>query len=184
MAGFISEWWPASNRNPGRLQIGIPGRLASEFLRFQIGPRRKRGRVTRADRFETGLNEAAGSLAAAYGRSTCGRWPPGRQMARSVEHYASLGHARNDACIPICRGGCSRLRFCAGADRGDGAARQTADGRMSDASFGRRTKIGDDFGGLRRIASFWRRAGRLRARPDGDVDHAAAAAGTDVEAPP
>ena len=27
-------------------------------------------------------------------------------------------------------------------------------------------------------------AGRLRARPDGDVDHAAAAAGTDVEAPP
>ena len=31
MAGFISEWWPASNRNPGRLQIGIPGRLASEF---------------------------------------------------------------------------------------------------------------------------------------------------------
>jgi hypothetical protein len=31
VAGFISEWWPASNRNPGRLQIGIPGRLASEF---------------------------------------------------------------------------------------------------------------------------------------------------------
>ncbi len=55
---------------------------------------------------------------------------------------------------------------------------------MSDASFGRRTKTGDDFGGLRRIASFWRRAGRLRARPDGDVDHAAAAAGTDVEASP
>jgi hypothetical protein len=31
VAGFISEWWPASNRNPGRLQIGITGRLASEF---------------------------------------------------------------------------------------------------------------------------------------------------------
>ena len=55
---------------------------------------------------------------------------------------------------------------------------------MSDASYGRRMKIGNDFGGLRRIASFWRRAGRLRARPDGDVDHAAAAAGTDVEASP
>ncbi|MGJ0535131.1 AAA family ATPase [Methylocystis sp.] len=31
MAGFISEWWPASNRNGGRNEIGIPGRLASEF---------------------------------------------------------------------------------------------------------------------------------------------------------
>src|SRR5271156_5899021 len=31
VAGFISEWWPASNRNDGRLQIGIGGRIASEF---------------------------------------------------------------------------------------------------------------------------------------------------------
>ena len=31
MAGFISEWWPGSNRNGGRHQIGIPGRIASEF---------------------------------------------------------------------------------------------------------------------------------------------------------
>ena len=31
MAGFISEWWTASNRNGGRLQIGIGGRIASEF---------------------------------------------------------------------------------------------------------------------------------------------------------
>ena len=31
VAGFISEWWPESNRNGGRLQIGIPGRIASEF---------------------------------------------------------------------------------------------------------------------------------------------------------
>ena len=31
MAGFISEWWPASNRNGGRHQIGIGGRIASEF---------------------------------------------------------------------------------------------------------------------------------------------------------
>jgi hypothetical protein len=31
VAGFISEWWPASNRNGGRLQIGIGGRIASEF---------------------------------------------------------------------------------------------------------------------------------------------------------
>jgi hypothetical protein len=29
-AGFISEWWPASNRNGGRLQIGKPGRHKSE----------------------------------------------------------------------------------------------------------------------------------------------------------
>jgi hypothetical protein len=31
VAGFISEWWPTSNRNGGRHQIGIPGRIASEF---------------------------------------------------------------------------------------------------------------------------------------------------------
>src|SRR5271170_4687056 len=31
VAGFISEWWPASFRNGGRLQIGIGGRIASEF---------------------------------------------------------------------------------------------------------------------------------------------------------
>ena len=31
MAGFISEWWPTSNRNGGRHQIGIPGRIESEF---------------------------------------------------------------------------------------------------------------------------------------------------------
>ena len=31
MAGFISEWWPASFRYGGRHQIGIGGRIASEF---------------------------------------------------------------------------------------------------------------------------------------------------------
>ena len=31
MAGFISERWPASNRNPGRNEIGIGGRIESEF---------------------------------------------------------------------------------------------------------------------------------------------------------
>ena len=30
VAGFSSESWPASNRNTGRHQIGIPGRNASE----------------------------------------------------------------------------------------------------------------------------------------------------------
>ena len=42
MAGFIPEWWPASNRNGGRHQIGIPGRFASDFAFIiaqpQIGP--------------------------------------------------------------------------------------------------------------------------------------------------
>jgi predicted peroxiredoxin len=37
VAGFISEWWPESNRNGGRHQIGIPGRIASEFaLRYIV----------------------------------------------------------------------------------------------------------------------------------------------------
>ena len=35
-AGFISEWWPASNRNGGRLQIGKPGRHKSESA-FYVG---------------------------------------------------------------------------------------------------------------------------------------------------
>jgi hypothetical protein len=30
MAAFISEWWPASFRNTGRLHVGIPGRIESE----------------------------------------------------------------------------------------------------------------------------------------------------------
>ena len=30
-AGFISEWWPASFRNGGRLHVGKPGRNKSEF---------------------------------------------------------------------------------------------------------------------------------------------------------
>ena len=37
MAGFISERWPASNRNGGRHQIGIGGRIASEFAPITIG---------------------------------------------------------------------------------------------------------------------------------------------------
>jgi hypothetical protein len=43
LAGFISEWWPTSNRNGGRLQIGISGRIASEFA-IRMPKRRKRGR--------------------------------------------------------------------------------------------------------------------------------------------
>jgi hypothetical protein len=30
VTGFISERWPASNRNPGRLHVGTPGRIKSE----------------------------------------------------------------------------------------------------------------------------------------------------------
>jgi C4-dicarboxylate-specific signal transduction histidine kinase len=36
VAGFISEWGPASNRNGGRLQIGIGGRIASEFAPIHV----------------------------------------------------------------------------------------------------------------------------------------------------
>src|SRR5271165_4119703 len=37
VAGFISEWWPGSNRNGGRHQIGMPGRIASEFAKSKGG---------------------------------------------------------------------------------------------------------------------------------------------------
>jgi hypothetical protein len=30
VAGFTSEWWPASSQNGGRLHFGIPGRIKSE----------------------------------------------------------------------------------------------------------------------------------------------------------
>jgi hypothetical protein len=30
VAGLISERWPASTRNPGRLHLGTPGRIKSE----------------------------------------------------------------------------------------------------------------------------------------------------------
>ena len=32
VAGITSEWWPASVRNGGRLQIGIPAGINSEYL--------------------------------------------------------------------------------------------------------------------------------------------------------
>ena len=34
MAGIKLEWWPASNRNGGRDQIGMPGRDALESARL------------------------------------------------------------------------------------------------------------------------------------------------------
>jgi sulfane dehydrogenase subunit SoxC len=36
VAGFISEWWPASNRYPGRLQVGTPGRIKSESAKHRL----------------------------------------------------------------------------------------------------------------------------------------------------
>jgi hypothetical protein len=32
VAGITSEWWPASVRNRGRHQIGIPAGITSEYL--------------------------------------------------------------------------------------------------------------------------------------------------------
>jgi hypothetical protein len=37
VAGFISEWWPASNQNRGRIEIGISGRIESEFAHALAG---------------------------------------------------------------------------------------------------------------------------------------------------
>jgi hypothetical protein len=37
-AGFISEWWTASNRNGGRLHVGKPGRNKSESATFGEEP--------------------------------------------------------------------------------------------------------------------------------------------------
>jgi membrane protease YdiL (CAAX protease family) len=34
LAGFSSESWPVSNRNPGRHNVGIPGRIASESATY------------------------------------------------------------------------------------------------------------------------------------------------------
>jgi hypothetical protein len=46
VAGIKSEWWPASNRNGDRHQIGIPGRLPSESKGFcEVAHRRRSGAV-------------------------------------------------------------------------------------------------------------------------------------------
>jgi transposase len=37
VAGFKSEWWPTSNRNDGRLHVGIHGRVPSESALY--GPK-------------------------------------------------------------------------------------------------------------------------------------------------
>jgi hypothetical protein len=37
VGGFRSEWWAPSDQNDGRLQIGIGGRLTSEFAAKRIG---------------------------------------------------------------------------------------------------------------------------------------------------
>jgi hypothetical protein len=36
VAEIKSEWWPPSNRNGGRLQVGIGGRLASESATHRV----------------------------------------------------------------------------------------------------------------------------------------------------
>ena len=36
VAGFVSERWPVSNRNGGRLRVGIPGRNKSESAVIHI----------------------------------------------------------------------------------------------------------------------------------------------------
>jgi hypothetical protein len=45
VAGFISEWWPASNRNGGRLQIGISRRIESEFAGLVENAKRRHAYV-------------------------------------------------------------------------------------------------------------------------------------------
>jgi hypothetical protein len=69
VAGFISEWWPESNRNGGRHQIGIPGRIASEFANINRHHNIVIGANTRSlDQFEaTGLGDEA--RAALIGRA-------------------------------------------------------------------------------------------------------------------
>ncbi|WP_296709395.1 hypothetical protein, partial [Rhodoblastus sp.] len=68
VAGFISEWWPTSNRKHGRLQIGIGGRIESEFAarRASIGKRKTEAlnieafgsfEVAHLERYEVGSNQ-------------------------------------------------------------------------------------------------------------------------------
>ena len=43
VAGFISEWWPASSRNGGRLHVGKPGRINLAGLEL---PEIPKGRIS------------------------------------------------------------------------------------------------------------------------------------------
>src|SRR6202451_4136829 len=79
VAGFISEWWPASNRNGGRLQIGIGGRIASEFAALST----KAARADRAGAFPGARISQAGShLAQARPQNAEGVY---RELRRPVE---------------------------------------------------------------------------------------------------
>jgi hypothetical protein len=68
VAGFISESWPGSNRNGGRHQIGIPGRIASEFA----GKRAAGKGTDRAKRIGTGQSGAGCKQPRATGNGPSG----------------------------------------------------------------------------------------------------------------
>ncbi|MFZ2103869.1 MAG: hypothetical protein WAV18_00570, partial [Roseiarcus sp.] len=83
VAGFISEWWPASNRNGGRHQIGIGGRNASEFAKS-----RQRGLFGKGNAV-TDLHPTTGSVAE---KSAEQNRPQGFDNVgnRGIENFAAL----------------------------------------------------------------------------------------------
>jgi hypothetical protein len=62
VAGFISEWWPASNRNGGRHHLGIGGRLESE----SADTRKAGEKLRRPQRSPLDLNEHTREIASCY----------------------------------------------------------------------------------------------------------------------
>src|SRR4029077_9228520 len=66
-AGFISEWWTASNRNGGRLHVGKPGRNKSESARNRTHGLDKLSGRPRARRSCAAFAEPAAILELAVG---------------------------------------------------------------------------------------------------------------------
>jgi hypothetical protein len=86
VADIKSEPRPASNRNRWPASYRNTRPASSECRRVQIGPAAQRPAAgMMRDLFEAGLNEAAGSLAATYGR-----W----SFVRCVERGARGGRRR------------------------------------------------------------------------------------------
>ena len=83
MAGFISEWWPESNRNGGRHQIGIPGRIASEFA---LAAWRKPFDPQKPDTFPRIVAHYQKYITVGNALASCHRWKlAGRWTARPSE---------------------------------------------------------------------------------------------------
>src|ERR1700691_6167534 len=115
-AGFISEWWPASNRNGGRLHVGIPGRNKSESA-FKSPPIALSGVVDYEmyTKFRTQFDNASDQNIIVIELSTLGGDPEvARMMGEDVRFASEMEPERRFVFLgkaAIYSGGVTFMRF-------------------------------------------------------------------------